>query len=152
MRSGRHEKNEKAACGDRTSEFFLQDDFEGYPPLRVKKNKTEQNLATQETIGVRVLPFPALLRSVAQKNRLAAHFLRRFAAVPEILQAHSASWRVARLASARANCARRFSRNGSRSESGCASIGCCVSLSRVYKDFCERSAARCRFVCSSSMS
>ena len=121
-------------------------------PHASKKNKTKQSLATQGTIGVRVLPFSAFLHSAAQKNRRAGRFLRRLAAVPEILQAHSASWRVARPVSARANRGRRFSRNGSRSESGCASIGRCVSSRRVSKDFCERSAAKCSFVHSSSMS
>ena len=121
-------------------------------PRASKKNKTKQNLATQGTIGVRVLPFSVFSRLAARKNRRAARFLRRLAAVPEILQAHSASWRVVRLVSARANRERGFSRNGSRSESGCAAIECCVSSSRVSKGFCERSAAKCRFLHSSSMS
>jgi hypothetical protein len=145
-------KKRLAATGHRTRKCFCGTILRVTHPHASKKNKTEQNLATQGTIGVRVLTFPALSRSVAQKNRLAAHFLRRFAAVPEILQACSACWRIARLVFARANRGRRFSRNGSRSESGCATIVCCVSSSRVSKDFCERSAAKCKFVHSSTMS
>jgi hypothetical protein len=60
-------------------------------PRPKKKNKIKQNLATQGTIGVRLLPFPAFSRRRARKNHRTARFLRGNAAVPQILQAHSAS-------------------------------------------------------------
>jgi hypothetical protein len=41
-----------------------------------KKNKIKQNLATQGTIGVRVLPFSPLSRAAARKNHRAVRFLR----------------------------------------------------------------------------
>jgi hypothetical protein len=145
-------KKRLASTGRGASEFFCGAILRVTHLHASKKNKIKQNLATQGTIGVRVLPFSPLSRAAARKNHRAVRFLRRLAAVPEILQARSACWRVARLVFARASRGRGFSRNSSRSESGCASIGRCVSSSRVSKDFCERSAAKCKFVHSSAMS
>jgi hypothetical protein len=122
-------KKRFAATGYQSQKIFCGRVLMGYPLRSSKKNKIKQNLATQGTIGVRILPFPAFSRSQARKNRRTARFPRGDAAVPEILQAHSASWRVTRLASMRTNCGRDSSRNNARNESGCASIGCCVSSS-----------------------
>jgi hypothetical protein len=153
MRPWRHKKTKPwFAATDRSIKNIFARWFRwATRPHASKKNKIQQNLATQRTIGVRILPLPAYSRRWAQKNRRAARVLRSYALVREILRAPSASWRVARLASIRANRGRGSPRSTSRSELGCASTGCCVSSKPLSGDFLERSAAKRRFVHSSSM-
>jgi hypothetical protein len=150
--SGRHEKNENGFGAGPTAgrKIFSPD---GLPSLaRQKKLKPNKTLRPKRGSGVQVLLFPADSPRLARKNRGDGHFARTAAVAAEILQASSASWRIARFACADAKRRQGPSRNDFRSESGCAAIGCCVSSKPLSGEFFGRSAAKFGFVNSSAMS
>jgi hypothetical protein len=133
------------------ADFFLLGGFDGLPaPAHQKKINATEPCDPKDDRGSNFV-VSGVFAPLGTKELSRCTFLARQRFASEILRACSASWRDTRPASVRTNRGRDSSRNDSRNESGCASIGCCVSSKPLSGDFLARSAATCSFVHSSSM-